>query len=182
MSPGKPLTIALPATLRRAPGLLLLLLAASAAALAAEPTLPRLQGSDNGRFLVTADGQPFFWLGDTAWYLFGKSAREDGEKQPSARLYFTNLAAKGFTVIQSIIVPPPQADSTANAYGYEPFENDDWSQPRIGLGTNDDYRDHIDWCVAEAKRQGLRVAAAPCWLQTITDHDLMVRDAGVAYR
>jgi hypothetical protein len=27
-----------------------------------------LQFSDNGRFLVTADGKPFFWLGDTAWH------------------------------------------------------------------------------------------------------------------
>ena len=32
--------------------------------------LPRLQVSDNRRFLVTADGRPFFWLGDTAWELF----------------------------------------------------------------------------------------------------------------
>jgi hypothetical protein len=29
--------------------------------------LPRLQVSDNGRFLVTEQGRPFFWMGDTAW-------------------------------------------------------------------------------------------------------------------
>jgi len=30
-------------------------------------SLPRLRVSENTRFLVTADGRPFFWLGDTAW-------------------------------------------------------------------------------------------------------------------
>jgi hypothetical protein len=30
---------------------------------------PALKVSDNGRYLVTVDGQPFFWLGDTAWTL-----------------------------------------------------------------------------------------------------------------
>lgn len=62
--------IALAAVLRRAVGLVLLCLAASAAALAADPALPRLQVGDNGRFLVTADGKPFFWPGDTAWHMF----------------------------------------------------------------------------------------------------------------
>ena len=39
--------------------------------------LPRLKVSDNHRFLVTADGQPFFWLGDTTWELFHRLNRED---------------------------------------------------------------------------------------------------------
>ena len=39
--------------------------------------LPALRLSDNQRFLVTADGQPFFWLGDTAWELFHRLNRED---------------------------------------------------------------------------------------------------------
>jgi hypothetical protein len=29
-----------------------------------------LKVSDNQRFLVMADGKPFFWTGDTAWELF----------------------------------------------------------------------------------------------------------------
>jgi hypothetical protein len=173
---------ALAAVLWRAAGLLLLFLATSAAALAADPALPRLRVSDNGRFLVTADGKPFFWLGDTAWHMFGKSVRDDSANQPSARLYFANRAAKGFTVIQSVIVRSPEGGSMANAYGFEPFENGDWSQPRLRPGANDDYWDHIDWSLAQAKRQGLRVAALPCWLDAVTDDNPMVRDPGVAYR
>ncbi|MGI8635541.1 MAG: DUF4038 domain-containing protein, partial [Segetibacter sp.] len=30
----------------------------------------QLKVSDNKRYLVTADGKAFFWLGDTAWELF----------------------------------------------------------------------------------------------------------------
>ncbi|MHC1767110.1 MAG: DUF4038 domain-containing protein [Verrucomicrobiia bacterium] len=33
------------------------------------PDLPRVQVSENRRFLVTADGKPFFWLADTAWWI-----------------------------------------------------------------------------------------------------------------
>ena len=32
--------------------------------------LPRVQLHEGGRFLMTADGKPFFWLADTGWELF----------------------------------------------------------------------------------------------------------------
>jgi hypothetical protein len=32
--------------------------------------LPKLKISENKRFLVTESGEPFFYLGDTAWELF----------------------------------------------------------------------------------------------------------------
>jgi len=144
--------------------------------------LPRLRVSDNQRFLVTADGKPFFWLGDTAWHMFGKSVREPATNQPPVSLYFSNRAAKGFTVIQSVIVRAPIGSSWANAYGFEPFENRDWSQPRLRSGPNDDYWDHVDWCIAEARRHQLYMAALPFWLNDITDDNPMVRDPRVAYR
>ncbi len=36
-----------------------------------------LKVSDNGRYLVKADGSPFFWLGDTAWELFHRLDRDE---------------------------------------------------------------------------------------------------------
>ena len=45
---------------------------------ARQKPLPQLRVSENKRFLVTADGRPFFWLGDTAWELFHRLTREDG--------------------------------------------------------------------------------------------------------
>ena len=38
-----------------------------------------LKISDNRRFLITEDGKPFFWLGDTAWELFHQLNRDEAE-------------------------------------------------------------------------------------------------------
>lgn len=62
----------------------------------AAATAPRLKVSENKRFLVYADGKPFFWLGDTAWELFHRSSREEADR------YLENRARKGFTVIQAV--------------------------------------------------------------------------------
>jgi hypothetical protein len=131
---------------------------------------------------VTEQGAAFFWLGDTAWHLFGKSVRADTTNQPAVSLYFSNRAAKGFTVIQSVIARTPEGGSGANAYGFEPFADGDWSRPRLRPGPNDDYWDHVDWCIAEAKRHQLHMAALPMWLNDIADDNPMVRDPRVAYR
>jgi hypothetical protein len=58
--------------------------------------LPELRVSENRRFLVQADGQPFFYLGDTAWELFHRLDREEADR------YLEDRAAKGFTVIQAV--------------------------------------------------------------------------------
>ena len=89
--------------------------------MSASAAMPRLKVSDNGRFLVYEDGRPFFWLGDTAWHMFGKSVREPATNQPPVSLYFSNRAAKGFTVIQSVIVRSRAGETAANAYGHEPL-------------------------------------------------------------
>ena len=147
----------------------------------AQEVLPRLRVSDNGRFLVTEQGTPFFWLGDTAWHMFGKSVREAADNQPAVSRYFSRRAAQGFTAIQSVIVRSPEGGSMANAYGFEPFEDGDWSRPRLRPGANDDYWDHVDWCLAEAQRHGLYMAALPIWLSAIEDDNPMVRQPHVAY-
>ena len=41
---------------------------------------PQLKVSENQRFLVYADGKPFFWLGDTAWELFHRLNREEADR------------------------------------------------------------------------------------------------------
>lgn len=40
----------------------------------------QLSVSANKRFLITKDGKPFFWLGDTAWELFHRLSREEADK------------------------------------------------------------------------------------------------------
>src|SRR6186997_353908 len=93
------------------------------ASLAAAQPLPRLKVSDNRRFLVTADNQPFFWLGDTAWELFHRLTREDAER------YLRKRAEQRFTVIQAVALAEFDGLVEPNAYGHLPLRNNDPTQP-----------------------------------------------------
>jgi Protein of unknown function (DUF4038)/Putative collagen-binding domain of a collagenase len=113
--------------------------------------LPRLKVSENKRFLVTADGKPFFWLGDTAWELFHRLTREDAER------YLKNRAALRFTVIQAVALAEFDGLGAANAYGHTPLRNNDPTQP------NEEYFSHVDWIVARANALGMYVGFLPTW-------------------
>ena len=114
-------------------------------------TLLPLRVSDNHRFLVTADGAPFFWLGDTAWELFHRLDREEAD------LYLRNRAAKGFNVIQAVALAELDGLRTPNAYGDLPLIDLDPARP------NEAYFRHVDWIVGRANGLGLRVALLPTW-------------------
>jgi hypothetical protein len=78
-------------------------------------SLPWIKVSENGRFLVTETGEPFFWLADTAWELFNRLTREEAE------LYLTDRAEKGFTVIQAAVIAQFAGIAGGNAYGDTPL-------------------------------------------------------------
>ena len=125
------------------------LAAATASGTAAEgPALPRLRVSDNGRFLITAQGAPFFWLGDTAWELFHRLGREDAER------YLDNRAAKGFTVVQAVALAELSGHTVPNAYGHLPLVDLDPARPAVQDGPNNDYWDHVDFIVDRAESHG----------------------------
>ena len=130
--------------------LAILLLLAVVAPTAAAP-LPRLQVSANKHFIVTEDGHPFFWLGDTAWELFHRLNREDAER------YLARRAEQRFTVIQAVALAEFDGLGEANAYGEVPLRNNDPTQP------NDAYFAHVDWVVAKANSLGLYIGFLPTW-------------------
>jgi hypothetical protein len=113
--------------------------------------LPRLKVSDNKRFLVTADGRPFFWLGDTAWELFHRATREDAER------YLRNRAERRFTMVQAVALAEMDGLNVPNAYGERPLANNDPAQP------NEKYFAHVDWIVARANALGLYIGFLPTW-------------------
>ena len=88
--------------------------AAFASRAAAAP--PALRVSDNKRFLVEADGKPFFYLGDTAWELFHRLNREEADR------YLENRAKKGFTVIQAVALA--ELDGHTDPIGSDSFNQD----------------------------------------------------------
>src|SRR3954469_6379196 len=89
----------------------------------AAPGLPRLKVSENRRFLVKEDGSPFFYLGDTAWELFHRLDRDEAGR------YLADRAAKGFTVIQAVVLAELDGLHAPNAYGHTPLKEDNPARP-----------------------------------------------------
>ena len=106
--------------------------------------LQALRVSDNKRFLVTDDGRPFFWLGDTAWELFHRLTREDAIR------YLTNRAMLRFTVIQAVALAEFDGLDAPNAYGHRPLLNNDPATPDVKDGPDNDYWDHVDFVVSRS--------------------------------
>jgi hypothetical protein len=119
--------------------------------------MPRLKVSENHRFLITEDGRPFFWLGDTAWELFHRLNREEAER------YLDDRARKGFTIIQAVAIAELEGDTTANAYGHLPLIDLDPTRPDAKEGAANDYWDHVDYIVREANLRGLYIGFLPTW-------------------
>src|SRR6056297_706774 len=74
--------------------------------------------SASGHFFRNSDGSPFFYLADTVWMLFNTLTEQE------ARSLFEDRAAKGFTVIQSVIFRDLFEPNTPNAHGVKPFASD----------------------------------------------------------
>lgn len=107
--------------------------------------------SSDGRYFTTAEGKPFFWLGDTGWELFHRLTREEAD------FYLTDRARKGFTVIQAVVLAELDGLNTPNPYGQKPLINNDPTKP------NEAYFQHVDYIVAKAQKLGLLIAMLPSW-------------------
>lgn len=114
-------------------------------------TLPYIRVSENGRFLVTADGAPFFWLGDTAWELFHRLTREE------AQFYFATRQRQRFTVIQAVALAEFDGLNTPNVYGEHPLHDNDPTRP------NEAYFAYVDELIAMATAHDLYIGLLPTW-------------------
>ncbi len=112
---------------------------------------PRLVVSENGRYLQFEDGRPFFYLGDTAWELFHRLNREDAGE------YLQNRKAKGFTVIQAVVLAERGGLDVPNPYGHLPLVDKDPAKP------NEPYFEHVDFVVNRAAELGLYIGMLPTW-------------------
>ena len=115
-----------------------------------------LRVSTNNRYLESAEGRPFLWIGDTAWELFHKLNREE------AQMYLRNRAEKGFSVIQAVIIAELDGLKKPNAYGHTPLFDNDPARP------NEKYFEHVDFIVGEAEKLGLVVGMLPTWGDKVT--------------
>ncbi len=113
--------------------------------------MDKLKVSDNRRFLITHDGDPFFYLGDTAWELFHRLNLEEAEN------YLQDRAVKGFTVIQAVVLAEYDGLTVPNANGHLPLIDMDPTRP------NEAYFTHVDAIVNKAEALGLYTGMLPTW-------------------
>lgn len=107
--------------------------------------------SNNGRYLVNNQGQPFLYLGDTAWELFHKLTRKQ------ATTYLEDRAKKGFNVVQTVVLAELDGLRTPNAYGHLPLNDLNPSTP------NEAYFEHVDFIVNYANKLGIFIGMLPTW-------------------
>jgi hypothetical protein len=123
----------------------------------------QIKVSDNGRYLATKDGEPFFWLGDTNWEMFHRLTREE------IILLMDTRAKQGFNVLLAVALAEEDGLRTPNRYGDWPLNNEDPAQLLVTPGNDPnnsyeyDYWDHVDFAIDEAAKRGLYIGFLPTW-------------------
>jgi hypothetical protein len=135
----------------------------------------RLKISQNNRYLTSANGDPFFWLGDTGWLLFTKLDREDAEK------YFEDRKQKGFNVIQVMVLH--DVLKAVNVYGDSALTNHRIDKPLTTPGNSPDnpeqydFWDHVDYLIDLAGRKGLHIGLVPVWGSNVKNGHITMEQA-----
>lgn len=112
----------------------------------------RLAVSPQGDYLLeTQSQQPFFYLGDTAWELLHRCSEAE------MRMYLTDRAAKGFNVVQTVVLAELEGLTTPNTEGDLPLADLDPSLP------NETYFQHVDKAINLADSLGIFLGLLPTW-------------------
>jgi len=111
----------------------------------------KLHINADGHRLVKEDGSVFFYMADTGWELFHRLNKEETE------LYLKDRKAKGFNVIQAVILAELDGLNTPNTEGNKPLLNNDPAKP------NKAYFKHVDWVFKKAEELDMYIAALPTW-------------------
>ena len=110
-----------------------------------------IQISENRRFLCDPNGEPFFYLADTAWEMLHRLSFEE------TRFYLQNRVDKGFTAIQTVILAEENGLRDPTPAGEIPLHDLDPTRP------NEAYFAHVDRVLELARELGLVLALLPTW-------------------
>ena len=116
----------------------------------------RLKVTADGHYLQFEDGLPFFWLGDTGWELFHRLTKEE------INIYLENRRAKGFNVVQAVILAEFNGLQRPNQYGEVPLRDLDPTKP------NEKYFDLVDYTVQLAQDKNMFMGLLPTWGDKVT--------------
>jgi hypothetical protein len=117
--------------------------------------------SENGRHFVDATGAPFFWLGDTAWPIFGQYTRDEAETYIDAR------AGKGFNVIQGVLAWGGGTGFETDAPGANYAGETPW--PEGPARPNNAYFQNVDHLARYAAERDIVLAMLPTWGYYVND-------------
>ncbi len=111
--------------------------------------------SPNGRYFETGEGQPFFWMGDTAWPFFTRYPMQ------VCLDYLARRASQGFNMVQGVLAWSSGTGSeapnpTANEEGHAAWQGDP-SNPDPA------FFDRVEKLLLAANRQGIILAMLPTW-------------------
>lgn len=121
--------------------------------------MKKLMVHSGKRYLATAEGEPFFYLGDTAWEIFHKLSRREAE-------YFLSVRQKqGFNVIQAVALAERDGLASPNAYGRHPLlkKGDVYDPASPDTEGEYSYWDHVDYIIQTAAEKDLFIALLPTW-------------------
>jgi hypothetical protein len=128
----------------------------------------QIRASENKKFLLSKDGQPFFWLGDTNWELFHRLNRKEAEEFIEIR------SRQGYNVLQAVALAEFNGIREPNRYGDYPLNNEDPTQLLTTPGNNPDngyeydYWDHVDFIISKAAEKGMYIGLLPTWGDKVT--------------
>ena len=97
------------------------------------------------------NGDPFFWMADTAWELLHRCDREEVD------MYLNKRKEQGFNVIQTVALAELNGLRDPNAYGHLPLINENVDQP------NPEYFEHVDYVLEKAQSLDMYIALLPTW-------------------
>lgn len=127
----------------------------------------KLRVSDNNRYLQHENGEPFFWLGETAWLLPSRSDRNEVD-------YFMGTTKKnGYNVVQ---ISPLHTIPSVNHYGKWALP-DGFDFSKIDKYGDYGYWDHVDYIVKSAARNNIYIALVCVWGGPVDAGQMSVDDA-----
>lgn len=133
-----------------------------------------LSVSHNGRYFVDADGDPFFWLGDTAWPLFANYSLAEAEH------YLKRRTEQGFSIVKGVLAWPlgtfyEQELPQPNYRGERPWLDNDPARP------NEAYFEHVEHLLRVALAHGLVLNMLPNWGYHVSDLRLINEENAHTY-
>lgn len=128
----------------------------------------------DGHYFLDKNGQPFFWLADTAWPLFSQYSLEEAER------YLRRRAEQGFNVVKGVLAWPlgtfyEQEIPQPNYLGELPWLDNNPATP------NAKYFDHVEHLLKVALEHDLILNMLPVWGYHVNEAHLFTVETSRGY-